>query len=83
MEFPRAELEQIARECRRTFIPQKGLPMASSCHAAIKAYDELADRLLRERLEWSIQIANYRARLREIDPAFPKDTDPHQLSIDA
>lgn len=67
-EFPREELQTLA-----TYLDGIALwSNAAHIGEAIKAYDELAERLVMDAVKASLEIANLRARLREVDPQFPK-----------
>lgn len=67
-EFPTLSLLRIAEDLDR-----RGCPFnADAIRSAVKSYDQLSERCVMDRTELSIEIANLRARLREVDPQFPK-----------
>lgn len=63
-EFPRAALEAIRSHSR-----DSGMRLVA--REAIAAYDELAERCVMDRTEYSLQIAQLRARLAEREQEAP------------
>lgn len=66
MEFPREELEALAKNLAAAYRADS----SAYIRKAITVYDQLAERCTRDRTEASLHIANLRARLLAVDPEF-------------
>ena len=69
-EFPRLELTCVMARHGRLLTEVQANDDRAVIVRAVEVYDQLAERLTRERCEFSLHIANLRARLREVDPEF-------------
>lgn len=77
-EFPRAELmgwivtlQNVRTDKAPASVEAVRERRIATIRAAVKAYEQLQERCVMDRTELSIEIANLRARLREVDPQFP------------